>query len=74
MSVQVHVSDLNKTAKTVIVTAFENKNKIFKSPMSFKKFDKSAMEKQIRKELKAFESPVWGGLVCSFYVLVRGAQ
>lgn len=60
MSVQVNVTSVDFTSRTVTVEAVQHGKQILKSPMQYKRFTKKDIERQLRKELKAFDSPIWG--------------
>lgn len=61
MSVNVNVLSVDFSTKTVLVEAIQNGKQIFKSPMRYSRFTKDSIEKQLRKELKTFDGPLWGG-------------
>lgn len=69
MSVQVIVQSI--TGKIAIVEAYNGDKKIFKSPMDCKSTTKSAIEKQLKKELRAFDSHAWGGFHITFSQSIR---
>lgn len=48
--------------KTVQVIAKQNGKQLMKSPMKVKNMNKTKIEKQIRKDLKAYETPLYGGI------------
>ncbi|MGP4771891.1 hypothetical protein ACS125_15305 [Acinetobacter sp. PFS20] len=72
MSVQVNVTSVDFATRTVNVEALKNGKKIFKSPMKYKRLAKADIEKQLRKELKAFDTPLWGGLAIFFLCRIDG--
>ncbi|MCU4521965.1 hypothetical protein [Acinetobacter ursingii] len=61
MTVQAQITEVNFANRTVTVEAFQNGKKILKSPMRYQRFTKKDIESQIRKELKAYDGPLWGG-------------
>lgn len=62
MSVSVHVSNIDREAKSLIIEAFDSKNRrIFKSPMKYKLETRKHVESVLRKELKVFDKPIGGG-------------
>ena len=69
MTVTVKVMSIDKVSKTVCVECHDDKNgkKIMKSPFEYKQQSRKSIESMLRKELKAFQSPVWGGLCVVFY-------
>ncbi|RZG71887.1 hypothetical protein EXU29_12230 [Acinetobacter wuhouensis] len=62
MSVNVNVLSVDFSTKTVLVEAIQNGKQIFKSPMRYSRFTKDSIEKQLRKELKTFDGPLWGAV------------
>lgn len=68
MSVNVNVLSVDFSTKTVLVEAIQNGKQIFKSPMRYSRFTKDSIEKQLRKELKTFDGPLWGGAVDIFHM------
>lgn len=66
MGVSVHVTSIDKENKTVIVEAYNGTQKVFKSPMKYKTQTRKHIESVLRKELKAFDKPIWGGFDICF--------
>jgi len=66
MSVQVSVISYDEANKIAVVVAEQNGKKLFRSPMKCKQSNRDAIEKQIRKELKVYDTPLYGGLFIDF--------
>lgn len=69
MTVTIKVMEIDKLNKTVTIEAYDEKNgnRVMKSPFRYKQQSKKSIESTLRKELKIFQSPVWGGLCVQFY-------
>lgn len=62
MSVEVQVTEIDRQKMTVTVEAFNNSQRIFKGAMPYKTESKASIESSLRKELKAFDRPSYGGM------------
>lgn len=45
-----------------VIVAEQNDKKLFKSPMKTKPKTRGAIEKQLRKDLKCYDTPLYGGM------------
>lgn len=61
MTVQIRITEHNPTAKTVTVEAYNNHQRILKSPMRYTTFTRKGLDTLITKACKAFNEPQWGG-------------
>lgn len=62
MNVDVQVTAIDRQARTVTVEAYQDARRIFKSPMPYKTETRASIESSLRKELKNFNRPSWGGM------------
>lgn len=62
MSVEVQVTAIDRQKQTVTVEAYQDAKRIFKSPMPYKTETRASIESSLRKELKNFNRPSWGGM------------
>ncbi|MFV5403960.1 hypothetical protein VXQ92_04400 [Acinetobacter sp. 228] len=62
MSVDVQVTAIDRQKQVVIVEAYQDARRIFKSPMPYKIETRASIESSLRKELKNFNRPSWGGM------------
>lgn len=62
MSVDVQVTAIDRQKRVVIVEAYRDATRIFKSPMPYKTETRASIESTLRKELKNFNRPSWGGM------------
>lgn len=69
MTVTIKVMEIDKLNKTVTIEAYDDKNgnRVMRSPFKYKQQSKKSIESTLRKELKAFQAPVWGGMCVHFY-------
>lgn len=74
MSVEVQVTEINRQKMTVTIEAYQNSKRIFKSSMSYKTETRAHIEAQLKKELKAFERPSYGGMYITFMCRIGGLQ
>ena len=65
VSIEVHP---HKSPKTVIVIALQIGKQLLKSPMKCKTMTKKSFESQIRKDLKVYDGPLYGGLSILFFI------
>lgn len=65
--------EIHNSAKPnqVIIVAKQNGKQLLKSPMQCKSFDKKQIEKQVRKDLKVYDTPLYGGLSIIFMFKVE---
>lgn len=68
MSVTVTVIEHIMDKKQIVVLAEQNGKKILKSTMKYTRFKKQDIEKLIRKGLKAYDTPLWGGMNIYFQI------
>lgn len=61
MTVQIRIIEHNPTAKTVTVEAYSNSHRIMRSPMKYTTYTRKALDTLLKKGLKAFDTPQWGG-------------
>lgn len=54
--------------KTVTIVALQNGKQLLKSPMKCKSMTKKSIESQIRKDLKVYDGPLYGGLSILFFI------
>lgn len=62
MSVDVQVTAIDRQKQVVIVEAYQDAKRIFRSPMPYKTETRASIESTLRKELKNFNRPSWGGM------------
>lgn len=69
MTVTIKVLSIDKVNKTVMIEAWCDKggHRVMRSPFQYKQQSKKSIESALRKELKAFNQPVWGGFCVNFY-------
>ncbi|MDR3027284.1 MAG: hypothetical protein LBV35_02370 [Acinetobacter sp.] len=72
MSVQVQVIEINRQKMTVTIEAFNGSQRIFKSSMPYKTETRAHIESLLKKELKAFERPSYGGMNITFMCRIGG--
>lgn len=65
VSIEVHPHNL---PKMVTVVALQNGKQLLKSPMKCKTMTKKSIESQIRKDLKVYDGPLYGGLSILFFI------
>ena len=72
MTVTVKVVEIDKIKKQVVIEAWCDRggHKVMRSPFNYKQQSKKSIESVLRKELKAFQQPVWGGFCIQFYCSV----
>ncbi|WVH13531.1 hypothetical protein [Acinetobacter phage vB_AbaM_fThrA] len=58
----------HKLPKTVTVIALQNGKQLLKSPMKCKAMTKKSIESQIRKDLKVYDGPLYGGMSILFFI------
>jgi len=54
--------------KHLTIIAKQNNKQLLKSPMACKSMTKKAVESQIRKDLKVYDTPLYGGLSIFYFV------
>lgn len=57
--------------KQVVIIAKQNGKQLLKSPMQCKTMTKKSIEQQIRKDLKVYDTPLYGGLSIVFMFKVE---
>jgi hypothetical protein len=66
VSVEVQITAIDRTKQVVTVEAYHDSKRILKSPMPYKTETRASIESSLRKELKNFERPSWGGMSIVF--------
>ncbi|ENV60405.1 hypothetical protein [Acinetobacter soli] len=66
MTVQVRVTEIDRSKKQLIVEAYKGDQKIFKSSMPYKIETRTHIETLLKKELKKFNNATWGGMSVVF--------
>lgn len=66
MSVEVQITAIDRQNRTVTVEVYQDSRRILKSSMPYKTETKANIESLLKKELKNFNRPSWGGMEIVF--------
>lgn len=65
ITIEVHPS---QSPKCVTIIAKQNDKQLLKSPMKCKTMTKKTIESQIRKDLKVYDTPLYGGISIVYFI------
>lgn len=72
MSVEVQVTEIDRQKMTVTIEAYQSSSRIFRSSMPYKIETRAHIETLLKKELKAFNRPSYGGMYITFMCRIGG--
>lgn len=72
MSICINVDNYDEFKKTVLITVLKDGVQLLKSLMKCKSQNKTAIEKQIKKDLRVYDTHHDGGMIVNFLCEIKG--